>query len=237
MSIYAIIPTKEGDYSLQIVQDLESYGVTVILMVGQDNIYDAHIQGIETIRKRFDAKDDDIAILCHDDIELLSSKRLFDNAMLVAKLDHIGIHGVAGTKVLRRSGIWWDSMQHPGETAGMVMHSKGQGKEKFHTIYGPDSFVTAVDGVFMFGRLDHWERVTSWVYKDFAKGICGGWNFYDIRYSIASIELAKCNYVTTDIMILHYSLGETADRTDWHINRESFLRQYQNILPLQVKWV
>jgi hypothetical protein len=82
--------------------------------------------------------------------------------------------------------------------------------------------VILVDGVFMAVDCDNIEYQWDEEFK--------GFHLYDLSFCVPNY-LAGCNIgVTTDIRILHKSVGMTNQQ--WEDNRKQFAEKYKNDLPL-----
>jgi len=80
------------------------------LLVDEKSIFDAYENGIDKLQ----ADPNDIVILCHDDIKILTDPIVF-TSLLKEKLSkpNVGFVGVAGTKILSRDERvldWWTSI-------------------------------------------------------------------------------------------------------------------------------
>ena len=76
MQIFSITCTRDniiGKGPTALFSTLSSYGVHVKVLANQTSIFTAYKKGLESC----DADDGDIVILCHDDLEILSSKAEF----------------------------------------------------------------------------------------------------------------------------------------------------------------
>ena len=226
MRIYASIPSKTSE-NTEIIRQLRDLKVSVDQVVGEKDIFSAHKRGLKNCVES-GAKDDDVLILCHDDVEIISGKKYFMECMKKA-YESEELHGVAGTKRLREDAIWWNSMKFPQETAGCVFHGKDW-EDCFCTFYGKPSYVAAIDGLFMYAKVSVWKRI----FESITEGEINGWNFYDLRYCMSAIKNGIPVYVSA-LRLLHYSMGEVGNREDWHIERNKFLKDYSHMLPLAVR--
>lgn len=171
-----------------------------------------------------DAKYDYVAFI-HNDIEFdtknwgLVLTKIFDNN------EEYGIIGVAGSKFLHNSGKWWENTN---SMYGIVNHQK-DGK-KWASVYSQESpnnleEVLCLDGVFFAVDKNYIKNQFDETYK--------GFHFYDITFTFKNYLNGVKLGVTTDIRITHNSIGETNQQ--WEDNRQQFVNQYKDNLPLQIK--
>jgi len=172
----------------------------------------------------------DIVVFCHDDIIIETKqwgkklKKLFDN------YSEYGVIGVAGSKLLPKTGKWWES---PKWMYGRVKHTN-DGKS-WLSEYSSDlgkgvEEVVNVDGLFF---AVHKNRIyKDETYTPFNENV-KGFHFYDVDFSFKnSISGVKVG-VITNIRINHMSIGETNE--EWENNRVEFSKRYSNLLPHKVK--
>lgn len=161
-------------------------------------------------------------IFIHDDIHL---KKGWVSIVLNAFAKGYGILGVAGSTRLEASGKWWEN---PTTLVGSVYHKLPNTQSRYLTSFcplHPNHVLPAavVDGVFI--AVDKTKIV-----KTFNENI-KGFNFYDIMFCVENFLAGVKIGVTTDIDITHYSAGQVKE--DWHIQKNYFLSQYSQYLPLQ----
>tara|TARA_R100001530_G_C4265677_1_gene141730 strand:- start:115 stop:765 length:651 start_codon:yes stop_codon:yes gene_type:complete len=174
-------------------------------------------------------KEDDIIIMCHDDIEIREKPEIFKSKLIkLLSEDKIGFVGPAGTSLLGRDAVWWNQ-QHWAmkKHHGRVYHLDPQGKE-YETYYGKPSEVVVLDGLFLAttGKVIESVSLTKPPY------FSGEWDFYDLHYTSSAFLQGYKNKII-DINILHNSRGELVGRDSWHKNRDSFIRHTK--LPLSVE--
>ena len=121
--IYAFICTRSKNFSNTTTR-LSSYlsraGISTKFLVGQKSIFSGYSNAV----KRFDIKDNDIVIMCHDDIEILTDTEVFKN-IIVKSCSQIetGFVGVAGTTYLSQDAVWWNhQLWQQGKHRGHVYH-------------------------------------------------------------------------------------------------------------------
>lgn len=228
MKIFSIICTRDKDLSpitSKLVHTLSSYGVSVKLLVNQKSIFKAYKKGLTSC----DAKEEDIIIYCHDDLEIKTPYTEFILALAKCTMKETGIVGPAGTTFLGRDAVWWNQENwQSGYHRGLVSHINKENGEIYGTHYGPHGQVVALDGLFLAARKEVWEAVGVEKPQYFK----GEWDFYDIHYTTKSHSLGYKNY-TVPIDLIHHSGGELVGRDSWHKNRESFIKNTR--LPLKIQ--
>lgn len=169
----------------------------------------------------------DIVVFCHDDIEIETKQWGKKLIKQYERNEDYGIIGVAGTKHMSESGMWWENKK---TMYGRVKHTK-DGKSWLST-YSSDlgndiEEVVTIDGVFF---TCHKKRIKN----NFDERVTG-FHFYDVSFSFSNhIEGVKIG-VITNIRINHKSIGETNDQ--WEENRVKFIETYKANLPTKLKRV
>lgn len=224
MKIFSIICTRDkslNPITQRLVHTLSSYGADVKVLANQDSIFKAYEKGLSLCN----AEDEDIIILCHDDLQILASKPEFIAALSKCIEKEVGIVGPAGTTLLGEDAVWWrQDRWQAGYHRGAVKHY-GPSSQLNTTNYGPFGQVVALDGLFLAARKSVWEHV-SLKKPDYFEGL---WDFYDIHYTTTAHNLGYKNYAIPLDMI-HQSSGELVGRDSWHKNREAFINN--TTLPL-----
>lgn len=232
ITFHAFICTRNRNLS-ETTENLTSYlqksGVNIKLLVDQSSIFGAYNGALNLT----EPNDNDIIILCHDDIEIYNSPENFRSVLyenLILGGDKVGFVGTAGTTELGETAVWWDQTRwQQGKHRGFVIHSKDNnlfGNEK-STYYGPYGEVISIDGLFLAARAKTLRRIGLEKPEYFT----GEWDFYDIYYTYRAIELGMKNRVVP-LFVRHESIGELAGRDSWHQNREAFI--LQNRLPRSI---
>lgn len=170
--------------------------------------------------------DNDIIVLCHDDIYFDTNNWSGKLVKLFDKNPEYGILGMAGTTHMPISGMWWDDRT---KMYGIVNHENG-GK-KWESRYS-NSFensikpVVIVDGVFI---AIHKKRI-----KELFDETVDGFHMYDVNFCFKNF-LSDVNIgVLTNIRITHKSIGMTNDQ--WETNKNIFVNKYKTNLPAKVKF-
>lgn len=194
-------------------------------MSGAVSIFEAYRGAIE----RINPEKDDIIILCHDDIEILSPKEEFlEKLTSLCNKEGVGFVGPAGTTYLGSEAVWWnhDNWQK-GLHKGRVFHFTPDGR-KYNTDYGPHGEVVVLDGLFLAARGHIFDQLNLHKPSYFQ----GEWDFYDIYYTTQAINLGYINH-TLDLEFVHHSRGELVGRDSWYNNKAAFIAY--NDLPLDIK--
>jgi len=225
--IYAFICTRSKDFN-PTTKRLSSYlsraGVGSKFLVGQKSIFEGYANAF----KRFDIQDDDIVIMCHDDIEILTEQSAFLDIIVSNCMKHdTGFVGVAGTTHLSQDAVWWNhNLWQQGKHRGHVFHGKDI-LTADSTYYGKPDQVVCMDGLFLAAN----GKVLREVGLDKPEYFEGDWDFYDIHYTVTAHKKKYKNRVVP-IQILHNSKGELAGRDSWHKNRQAFIEKTN--LPLSL---
>lgn len=225
--IYAFICTRSKDFS-ETTQKLSSYlsraKVKTKFLVGQKSIF----RGYANAFKKFDIQDNDIVIMCHDDIEILTDPEAFRDIIVRSclKVD-AGFVGVAGTTYLSEDAVWWNhTLWKQGKHRGCVHHGNDILTADI-TFYGGLGQVVCLDGLFLAAS----GKLLKDVGLDKPDNFEGDWDFYDIHYTVRAHKKKYKNMVAP-ISVLHNSHGELAGRDSWHKNRQAFINSNQ--LPIFV---
>jgi len=170
--------------------------------------------------------DNDIIVLCHDDIYFDTNNWSGKLVKLFDKNPEYGILGMAGTTHMPISGTWWDDRS---KMYGIVNHeSEGKKWESRYSNSFENSIksVVVVDGVFI---AIHKKRI-----KELFDETVDGFHMYDINFCFKNF-LSDVNVgVLTNIRITHKSIGMTNDQ--WEKNKNLFVDKYKNYLPAKVKF-
>ena len=168
------------------------------------------------------SEDNTIFVFCHNDITFDTNKW---GMLLLSRFNNTNydIVGVAGTDILKQSGVWWEMRQN---MYGIVNHQNELRKwttEFSQPIKGLQDVVT-IDGVFIAVN-------PNTIVNKFDEDI-KGYHYYDLGFCIPNY-LDGCNIgVTTDIRLTHKSIGVTNNQ--WEENRQQFIEKYKDELPISV---
>ena len=177
----------------------------------------------QTYNEILQESENDIVILCHDDLYFETKGWGFKVIEHFQKND-FGILGVAGSTYLPMSGMWWEDKR---KMIGIVNHehegkkweskySEEQGKKIKQTVL--------VDGLFI--AVDK-----NRIKENFNEKI-QGFHFYDLEFCIGNYEKEVKIGVITNIRITHKSIGMTNEQ--WEENRKLFAERHKEILPIKL---
>jgi hypothetical protein len=177
----------------------------------------------QTYNEILQESENDIVILCHDDLYFETKGWGFKVIEHFQKND-FGILGVAGSTYLPMSGMWWEDKR---KMIGIVNHehedkkweskySEEQGKKIKQTVL--------IDGLFI--AVDK-----NRIKENFNEKI-EGFHFYDLEFCIGNYKKDVKIGVVTNIRITHKSIGMTNEQ--WEENRRLFAERHKEILPIKL---
>lgn len=196
--------------------------LTIIKYVNmnQYSLTELYNKGLDEVK---DSGRNDIVVFSHNDILFETYNWGYKLLGLFNNGDY-HIIGLAGSTEMPSSGRWWDDRS---TMRGIVKHTNGF--DVWTSTYSsPTRFIqdtVLVDGLFFAVDPD---EIESRFLEEFK-----GFHFYEISFCIEN-WLDGCNIgVTTDILVLHQSVGETNNQ--WEQNRIQFIEKYNNELPIIIK--
>ncbi len=228
MKKLVFIPTRDTYLHDSILSFFREAEWEVIPMCGYSSIFEAFSEGL----KSREVGPDDLVILCHDDIEILTAPKHFNFFIENSLKDRkAGFLGVAGTKMLKSSGVWWEDLNkqlnYMNPLSGAVHHGKKESMSL--TYYGAHGNVAVLDGLFLCARGSLLNSINIKKPAEFN----GGWDFYDIYYTTQATLKGYTNK-TIPIQIVHESFGELAGRDSWYNNKKAYTLMFKDKLPLIV---
>lgn len=163
-----------------------------------------------------------IFVFLHNDLTILSPNW---GRLLLTKFNSsdYSIIGVAGSTYIE-NGIWW---QNPSYMRGVVSHTDKISiweNQYSKPIKGFITPVVVIDGLFMAVDCDNIEYRFDEEFK--------GYHLYDLSFCLPNVIAGVNIGVTTDIRILHQSVGMTNDQ--WELNRLQLVEKYKNELPISI---
>lgn len=162
----------------------------------------------------------DVFVFTHTDVTLWCNRVLFAQMLDAVMRPETGFVGVAGTRYLNKTGIWWQTSKD--HLAGAVTHTHG-GKT-YTSAFGPFGPCVVMDGVWLACKRSLIEDLFGWVPHE-------GFHYYDIEMTLRAHLAGKRNMVVP-LPLLHGSIGELSP--EWYAARDRFLLQYGDKLPIQV---
>jgi len=185
------------------------------------SIYDGHKQNIEFFKESKILEDDDIIIMCHDDIDIISQPEELLKYLSLARKPGVGFLGLAGACHLA-DGAWWNARK-TGEARGFVF----QGTDKTTMVpnyFGRSGQVLVLDGCFLAATY----KTIKNVGMDEPAYLETGWDFYDIHLTYKAYLDGFANY-TVPIIAMHESSGQM--REGWYNARKKFMNHHVSTLP------
>jgi GT2 family glycosyltransferase len=167
----------------------------------------------------------DIVVFLHDDI-VVNTKQVANKIVkLFEKNPEYGILGVAGTKNVPASGMWWEDRR---KMYGRVEHTH-EGKT-WLSAYSKDldndiEEVVTVDGLFF---SVHKGRIK----EQFDLSVTG-FHFYEVDFCFRNHLKGVKIGVHTNVRVNHMSIGQT--NAEWEENRLTFADKYKEHLPVTIK--
>jgi len=179
----------------------------------------------QTYNEIISESNNDIIVLCHDDIYFDTKNWAEKLLKLFKKNEDYSIIGLAGTTMMPKSGMWWEDRT---KMFGVVNHEH-EGK-KWESRYS-DSFnelkeMVVIDGLFI--ALDK-----NKIKHGFDESV-PGFHLYDVNFCIKNFLKGSKIGLTTNIRVTHKSIGMTND--SWDKNRQTFINKYSDLLPIKVKY-
>jgi glycosyltransferase involved in cell wall biosynthesis len=173
--------------------------------------------------------DDDIIVMCHDDIEIITDGNEYQSILKESLNDpKIGFVGVAGTTYLDKDAVWWEmERRQKGLHSGFVFQGVCM-RDSYPNWFGPWRNVVALDGCFIATKARTIRKIGFAKPKQFP----GNWDFYDLHYTVTAYEMGYVNK-TVPIITLHNSEGQLVGRDSWHANRKEFIKMHR--LPVWCK--
>lgn len=231
MKKFALIPTREKLPNSVISSYLKKAGWDPIFLPGYSSIFEAFSKGMELCN----IKPEDHVILCHDDIDIVTVPEYF-NSLIEKELSNpkTGFIGVAGTRFLQESGVWWEGMgKFPQDSplnalSGFVAH--GNRDSNHINYYGHHGKVVVLDGLFLCTT----GKVLNTIIVKQPSYFTGNWDFYDVYYTFQAHKKGYSNK-TVPIHIIHASGGEIDGKDSWHLNREAFCEKASDHLPVFIR--
>lgn len=165
-----------------------------------------------------------IMVFCHNDITI-KTREWGKYVLRKFNTSDFQIIGVAGSTYLHDNGVWWNDRT---KMCGIVEHTNGiTNWVSEYSKHVPNFIkpVVNIDGLFMCIDCNEIEHYFD---EDFK-----GFHFYDLPICFSNTLDGYNVGVTTDIRILHQSIGMT--NNEWEKNREMFVNKFKNELPFSIE--
>tara|TARA_R110000765_G_scaffold107642_4_gene198467 strand:+ start:9874 stop:10575 length:702 start_codon:yes stop_codon:yes gene_type:complete len=231
MAKYAFIPSRAGNSkTLSNLKDFfELAGYDVNVLVDKSSIFEAYSGALRECK----VKATDKVVMCHDDIEILSSPEAFNDILdSHFKKPKAGFLGVAGTRYFPDHAVWWSGyggdhkpMSPQNPLCGFIFHGETTESMRLEN-YGTHANTVVMDGVFLAAT----GAVLNSIQLNKPKSFEGGWHFYDVFYTYQAFKKGFVNS-TAPVLVRHESVGEPDEV--YNKNRLAFLKLCGSDLPLQ----
>jgi len=185
------------------------------------SIYEGHKRNIE----QSGLSDDDIVIMCHDDVDIISNHGELSKYLEICKKPGIGFIGTAGATTLGTDPIWWNS-RHYNETRGFVFQGKDPAKMT-PNYFGEHGQVVCLDGLFLAATVDTLNKIKL----EKPPYLTSDWDFYDIHLTTKAHYSGFANYAVP-IIVRHESDGQM--REGWFQAKQEFIKANRMLLPMRV---
>lgn len=225
--IYLSICTRSGDRPKEL-EALHNYvsnwpehleWLNIKVCTDAKSIYEGHKSNL------FYAKDKDICILAHDDVEILSTPEELLTLILKCRYSNTGFVGVAGASNLREDAVWWNSRKF-NESRGFVFQGS-HNTDMTPNYFGKSGQVVVLDGCMMACTKENLDAISL----DKPDYLSSDWDFYDIGLTMKAYMMGLVNYAVP-IIIRHVSKGEM--REGWEKSRKEFIKEYKAYLPCKL---
>ena len=170
-------------------------------------------------------EDDDIIVLAHDDLEIMSHHGILHKYLEICKKPSTGFIGLAGCTHLGYDGIWWNA-RSIGASRGFVFQGKDSATMT-PNYFGQHGQVVALDGCFLACSY----RTLKKVGLDQPEYLKSGWDFYDVDLTLRAHLMGLNNY-TVPIICRHESDGQM--RKEWYDARQAFLKHHNQNVPCKL---
>ena len=184
------------------------------------SIYQGHQQNIDFF-KSLNLSDEDIIVLCHDDLEILSKPEDLKEYLSVARKPNVGFLGLAGGCYLPRDGAWWNARK-TGDARGFVFQGQNP-QTMIPNYFGKCGQVVVLDGCFLAATY----KTIKTIGLDEPEYLETGWDFYDLHLTYKAHLEGLSNYVIP-IVAMHESPGMMRD--GWFSAKEKFMRHHASTL-------
>lgn len=180
------------------------------------SIYEGHQKNIDYF-KTLNMEDDDIIVMCHDDIDIISNESDLLRCLEIARKPNVGFVGLAGACRMPGDGAWWNARK-TGDARGFVFQGTDPAT-MMPNYFGKCGQVVVLDGCFLaitYGKL----KKVGIEQPDYLES---GWDFYDIHMTYKAHLDGYSNFVVP-IIAMHESPGHM--REGWYTAKEKFMRYH-----------
>ena len=197
-----------------------------VVAYNASSIYEGHSNNIKELEERSSPpKDNDIIVLVHDDVEILSLPAKFGFLVSLAQKPGVGFVGVAGATNFTQNGAWWTARQ-TGEARGFVW----QGTDDVTMVpnyFGHPGQVVVLDGCLIAASY----KTIKDIGLEKPDYLSSDWDYYDIHLTFSAHYKGYSNYVVP-IMIRHESSGQM--REGWYQAKDEFMKKWRQDIPCKL---
>ena len=193
-----------------------------VVAYDQEGVFQGYSNTLNTLHEAFNVQDDDIIILCHDDIQIFSDRDQFVKTLTDSLApENVGFVGPAGTTLLGTNAMWWDpNLRQQGYHRGFVFQGSDINKLT-PNYFGHQGNVVVLDGLFLAAKKRTIDKIGG---LGKPKEFPNGWDYYDLFYTLTAFEKGLTNK-TVPIILTHYSDGLM--RPTWDENRKEFRKLFR----------
>lgn len=184
------------------------------------SIYEGHKENIEFFRA-LNLEPDDIIVLCHDDLDLISNSEDLLAYLNVARKPGVGFVGVAGSCYIPSDGAWWNARK-TNDARGFVFQGANP-ETMMPNYFGKAGQVVVLDGCFLAITYKNLMKIGL----DEPEYLETGWDFYDIHMTYKAHLDGFSNYVVP-IITMHESPGMM--REGWYTAKDKFMRHHASTI-------
>lgn len=227
--IYLSICTREENKKADTLQSLVNYSKSAYdsdpssdiqsqISVNAPSIYEGHRRNLVALQ----LEDDDIIVLVHDDVEILSTPEKFKEHISLARKPGVGFVGVAGATTFTQNGSWWNA-RGTGEARGFVWQGIDDITMK-PNYFGSPGQVVVLDGCLIAATY----KTLKEIGLEKPDYLSSGWDYYDIHMTFSAHYKGYSNYVVP-IQIRHESSGLMRD--GWYKSKDEFMKNWRRDIP------
>lgn len=184
------------------------------------SIYEGHKHNIEFF-KTLNLEDEDIIVMCHDDLDILSKPQDLLSNLEIARKPGVGFLGLAGGCYLPNDGMWWNTRK-TGHARGFVFQGVNP-QTMLPNYFGKSGQVVVLDGCFLAITYKNLKKIGL----NQPEYLETGWDFYDIHMTYKAHLDGFSNYVVP-IIAMHESSGHM--REGWYTAKEKFMRHHASTI-------
>lgn len=219
MTTHAFICTRTREVDPihgRLLDYLEDARVNVWQAIGASSMFDGYLDCAAQAGETLDPED--VVVLCHDDVNVLSSKYIFECMVNAARAPQAGFVGVIGSTVLPVDGSI-----RSGNPRGIFF--LGESHKKLRIFVGDKAGpVVILDGIFL---MVQWKKLCE-VGLQAPEYLPNGWHYYDIHYTYRARQLGYVNH-TYPLFVQHSAVEKPGTGFDeaWEEARRAFVAHHK----------